>query len=67
MMIASSTNKHSGFQAVLVYNFYFGKTNLNVTESRVYHNVLLYFEGNFIFPLRLSKTAEFSHFTRFQL
>lgn len=53
-MIASSTNKHSGFQAVLVYNFYFGKTNLNVTESRVYHNVLVHFEDNFICPLCLT-------------
>lgn len=66
-MIDSSTNKHSGYQAVLVYYFYFGKTNLNVTESRVYHNVLIHFEGNFIFPLCLPKSAAFSQFTRLQL
>lgn len=66
-MIASSTNKDGGFQTVLVYYFYFDKTNLNVTESRVYHNVLMHFEGNFIFPLCLPETAAFSHFTRLQL
>lgn len=66
-MIASSTNNHSSFQAFLVYYFYFGKSNLNVTESRVYHNVLMHFEGNFIFPLCLHKTAAFSHHTRLQL